>query len=1028
MTAVDGKYKQQVNPMFGAVAGIVTENYFRNSGIVDGNNVEGGEIDFAQEEESLQTGDVIKKAKQNTQLGQQIWQEWKREQAQLEGLPSDEYLLTQQPPNGEQLAAIGGLAKEAYALANPDTIDRIEIKDEGGNTQTGYQLKPHAPKALADTYSALSEPFQSHEIPPVNSVSHSGQPQFEAKTRARKTTTATGIKDPGQRIKEASKNFHAMERIEDRGREKVFYSQAVPAILAGYETVSTTIKEETLTNKFRAGKTYTTLTFDLETLASNDADTIQMKAYDVGASRARGLVQEKLNNMQLLEEQIREEQEAERTNEAKLNSLIDQYEEAIQISPASIYRSDVRTLLETLQTSSRYSNQILHGTYATQMLTGRLQLQQNKWNPQGNTRLRYVVGGPNRVRFTPGSNSHTEQNFKEGMVAHFFAKDEGQYLKPHARLRQFGEWQTGQTVGKVSWNEAVAAGKELFEAYNAIPDEALVGAREVLKGLNATSEVKLGEAIAPLKEIPNLPAFSPETTTTLDKLGADELPYMIDYLQMIYQWNEGKPFSSTAEIEVDGITHGLSSNAMALGIESMALRAGAINPDPDRKLSPIEEAVGLEAVAGDVRDAMKAYMIEQAQTLAEGGNYSNADGLIKVAMQAVEDRDNFLKKSPMTLGYGQELNSLKQHVRTTMSTGKRADQITKLLEQNGISQQEGITYLHALLVDSLETALHPRILETSRQLRANNLISTLTDEILYYDNGSGFRSNIAALEDVKEKRKQSRFTVKNEAGEQISSPSVDIYTEEAAGSATRQYQPGGDKIPGGFGHGRSVPTMAQTYDAAMISGLGTGQTHADIEKRVKSAGYKYSIQPVFDAAKADFATVGYVRDAMNREWVKSLKENDYVGQIMGPGGWYDQTMTKFRKDLRELPKDQPIEIAPDNKWRGIYYFLNNAKGAASMYRGSRSRVEEKQVTDKDGKPTSGKKEVEAIYGILKNEYGIVAGNVTQLTPEQILGVVEIVSQSLRVDKRNKDLARDVKRDREELFKKIKQNDVWQVDY
>ena len=1027
----EGKYEQRVNPLFGAVAGLVTENYFRNSGVVDGNNVEGGEIDFGETEQS-QPGEeeVIKKAKQNTQLGRQVWQEWKREQAQLEGLPSDEHLLNQPQPSSDQLAAIGGLAKEAYAAANPDLVSRVEVKDPEGNTQVGFQLTAQAPKAFADGYKALSQPFESHEIPPLYSPTRSGQPQFEAKTRARATTTATGIKDPGRRIKEASQNYHEMKRIEDPGREKIFYTQAIPAILAGYEAVSPAIIEDTLTNPFRVGKTYTTLTFDLDQLPPGESDLVQADAYDVGVKRARGVVQEKLNNMQLLEEAIRDEQDAENPNQAKINALIDKYEKTIQVSPAQIYRSDVRTLLETLQTSANYSGKVLHGTYATQMLTGRLQLQQNKWNPQGNTRLRFVTGGPNQVRFTPGSNSVVERNFKEAMVSHFFPKESGAHLKPHKRLEQFADWKAGRSTGKVSWQAAVKAGKELNEIYNGIGADALAQTREILVGLNASSDIKLGEAIKPLQDIAGqLPQFSEETTAMLKDLGADELPYLIDWLQQIYHWDQGKPFRSSSEIEVDGITHGIASNALALGIESMALRAGAINPDPNRKLTPLEEAVGLDAVAGDVRDVMKDFMTNEAEILANGGNSQNADGLVKIAMQALEDRENYLKKSPMTLGYGQELNSLKQHVRATMATGKRAGQITQLLENNKIDQSEALDYLHALLVQSLEQALHPRVLETARQLRANNLMSTLTDEILYYDNGSGFRSNITALQDNKEKRKQARFTLKNENGDSLTG-STEIYEAEPAGSATRQYQPGGDHIPGGFGHGRSIPTMAQTYDAAMISGIATGATHADIKKRVASAGYEYSMQPVFDAAKADFATIGYVRDAMNKEWIKSLEQNDYVGQIMGPGGWYDQTITEFQKKLRDLPAGQPVEISPDNKWRGIYYFLNNENGAASMYRGARSRVEEKQTAE-DGEPTSGKKEVKRIYGDLQREYGIQAGRknpVTHLTPDQILGVVKMVSQHLRIRERNVQLANEVKRDRDALFKKIKQEDVWQVDF
>ena len=1037
--AEDGSYKQRVNPMFGAVAGLVTENYFRNSGVVDGNNVAGGEIDFGETEEApLGQEEVIKKAKQNVQLGQQVWQEWKREQAQLDGVPSDEYLISQPQPSADQLAAIGGLAKEAYAAANPDIVSRVEVKDNDGFTQTGFQLTAQAPKILADGYAALAAPFESHEIPPQFVISQSGQPQFEAKTRARATTTATGIKNPGQRIKKASQNYHEMKRVEDAGREKIFYTQAIQGLLTGHLAVADKVISESVTNPYKAGKTYTIQTFDVDAFDRDPdgsaVDSIQAEAYEIGAKRADGLVQERANNLQLIADAIEEEQAKEQPNEARINSLIDDYDKALQVSPAQIWKSDALKLLETMQTSANYSGKVLHGTYATQMLTGRLQLQQNKWNPQGDTRLRFVVGGPNKVRFTPGSTSRAETAFREGMVVHFFDKQNGAHLKPKARLQQFADWQAGRSVGKVSWKAAVAAGKELKEMYDGIDGDSLAQLRTTLGEVQAGTRIPIEESIAGISEAANqFPQLTPETQATLEKLGADELPYLMDYLQLIHQWDQGKPFFSASEIEVDGITHGISSNALALGLESMALRAGAINPDPKRKLTPLESAVGLEAVAGDVRDVMKSFMAEQAEILADGGNNQNADGLVKIAMQALEDRENYLKKSPMTLGYGQELDSLKQHVRKTMATGKRAAQINKILENNKIPQDEALNYLHALLVQSLETALHPRVLEVARNLRANNLLATLTDEILYYDNGSGFRSNITALQDNKEKRKSARFTIKGDDGESLSG-STEIYEAEPAGSATRQYQPGGDHIPGGFGHGRSIPTMAQTYDAAMISGIATGTTHDNIKRRVQAAGYEYSMQPIFDAAKADFATIGYVREAMNKEWIKSLEENDYVGQIMAPGGWYDQTVKKFQQGLSGLPRGVPVPIAPDNKWRGVYYFLNNKRGAQAMYRGARSRQEEKVLTDRDGNPTSGKKEIEQIYGILNNAgikaTGDASKPVTELTPEQINFVVKTISERLSIRNRNLELANDVKRDREKLFAKIRQNadDVWQVDF
>ena len=1160
----------RVNPVFGAVAGLVTENFFRNPS----SNYLTPEIDFQDQVEASPEVDPetaareISSAKDNAKLGSQIWEEWMREKAQLDGLESDQYIIERRKPDNKQLAAMGGLAKHAYARANPDLIEVVPGGKNRGD-QRHYQITQEGVDSLEESYAALSKPFESAEIPPLNAPSQSGQPAYEAKTRAKKQTTATGVKDAGKQIEDAKVAYHNMKRMENANREKIFYSQLTPAILDSLPIVYQATQKDA----------HGALTFDIAAL--NDApDHLFADAYKVGANRAAGLAQQKINQIAALEQDIAAEDNPDRRKQ-----LEKELENTKKLEPAKMYKAEVLKALETMNSSARYSNQILHSTFSTQMLTGRIGIQQNKWNPQNNTMLRFVSGSPNIVGLTPGRKGGAEANFKEAMAAHFVKG--GTDLKPNQRAEAFEAWKNGRDFrigdqafdGKVTWDEAVKAGQDIKQA---LANTDVQGMREALAAIQGGSQVALQESAAPLQQVQGA-QISPTSIATISKIAGKkrgEAPYITDWLQAIADWDAGKPFSTSIEVEVDGITHGMSSNAMALGIEQMATRSGVINPHPDLKLTPADiefditeadinhfverenqrarpssgpeghsaelveyrlakegkalppndtgafswtdyrdkdgtrvdikmldpgkkdvwfrdsvqkakangthdvdvyefwervvwpkgpdgknrplqagdkvvvrplgrvrtedafaqsetkpfskgalvyTAQNLEPtphsdVQGDVRDNMKAVMQKEARQMAKtmisSADEAGVSKLVELAGLAIQDRENYLKKSPMTLGYGQEVQSLKMHVKTTINASPDINTIIND-PSNDVDLNGAVDYLHALLVESLNQSLDPRVLEVADQLRVNNVLATLTDIPIQYTNASGFTSSITKAWDVPDSVEYATF---KEQGKDIATP---IYTEKyASGSTPRTYQEGGKAIPGGFGHGRVVPTVAQTYDANMMSGIVTGQTGKRLEDGVKGRGYDYSFLPVFDAAKVDLAHLDLVREAMNREWWEGIKRTDYVGEIMGPGGWYDQTLRDFRQKIADLPQHTKVAISPNNEWRGMFYYINDFKHVKKMF--------EKYHPNGEGDAEfTGFEETKAFFSALRSG-GIKAPfpgdpEVTELTPYQMNLLVDEMMEQLKVKQRNQKIASDVKRAREQLFKKVRERDILQVD-
>ena len=197
--------------------------------------------------------------------------------------------------------------------------------------------------------------------------------------------------------------YNEMPRMENLTREKLFYTQLAPAILASIPIVY----EATQTDA------YGQLTFNIDAL-SQAPPNLFADAYKVGPARAAGLAQQKVNQIKQLELDILVED-----NEGRRKQLEEELENTKKLSPAKMYRQEVMKALEAMNSSARYSNQLLHNTFSTQMLTGRIGIQQNKWNPQNNTMLRFVSGSPNIVSLTPGRSGGAERNFQEAMAAHF---------------------------------------------------------------------------------------------------------------------------------------------------------------------------------------------------------------------------------------------------------------------------------------------------------------------------------------------------------------------------------------------------------------------------------------------------------------------------------------------------------------------------------------------------------------------------------------------------------------------------------
>ena len=989
-----------VDPTFTTVATLATEKFFVNQALGKTTETTANVDEMFNQDPAEEVGaqaDIPTKAKGITQLGRQIWEEYMREKAARDGVPSDEYLLNRKPPPREELDYVGAMMKEAYSEANPDMVIRAPGPDGQVHftpTNKGLELMK-----AADDYAG--NPFDfGNEVKPLNQPSPArGQPQFEARTYTREFTT-----DPVSRardknlgvITEARENLGAMGRKADtRGKAITFQNG-----LAGIDEAI---------NYFESVRGH-----PFEQPAP-EAQTIFADTYQVGREKFESLLGEKRRlrtAAQIAQSKIIEAKNPDQR--AYLESVAREAQEAFEAYDAEqVYKGVINKFIESMNTIARYDNQVAYNTFYTIMMNGRLGMQQNKLNPQTDKNVRFVMRVADKpVTVFPADGAHyATKSFKEIATVLFL---DGKLDHPQTRLTKFNEQYNGPRMKKL-----IQLGKEL-NGLQITPEQA-TAAGDLLRSI----EIRNKDGNNIINMPPGLrqatkPQYSQELQEELAAHDAEERPYIMEFLMDLANYDNakqtGRPFTTTYEAEMDGITHGVASNGAALGVQETMKRAGALHVG-NRKLM-VEGKV-----EGDLRAQLRDTIETRAdQMAADMGAGNNIAAFVEMANLAVQDRPNYLKKPPMTFIYGQELKNLKGAVQETMYTGPKAGEIQSIINEKGIDPEKAENFLHGLLVDSLVETLNPRAVRVSRQLRANNVIATITGVPLYYDNTMGFRSYFGK-KDVVQDPSRAELEIIGSDGPQ--SRPVYSYQEELTGGAVRQR--GTTKQYGGWGHGQVIPGVVQAYDGNMISKTASGPSFKRMEERAHRRGHVHSWLPVFDAAKTNLANIDLVRDEMNKNWWDGITGTSFVGQIMGPGGWADNAIQQSKQDLKQYKPDDKIRI-DQGQYQGLNLLFDN-KQLDQLYE-SVYPVAEKLYSDAKELKKAAKKKAEYFREDVRLKTGIDLTDKapTELPVMDIRQLQEMLINDLDIVRQNKNISNETERARTEAFKKVRPELITQVDF
>ena len=958
-----------IDPEFGRILSLTVEDFLYRQSQQEGIVAQDPD-EFLLDEAQQGTGAEITKATQNDQLGRDVYRNWMRQKAFIEGRPTDSYLTEEKNINPNTFTFIGDMAKEIYSEGNPDMLTRLPDQADG---QVRFQLSPTAIKALADVNKEANDLYGAREVKPLNAVSETAQPQFEGRTQVRRITTGIDKLGDTRQVDEAMQNYHSVSYVNDPMREKIM------------------------------------LKFGLMGMLRHGTNDPFANMFDIGSERQQEVVstKEKLNA-----DAERELDPAKKAAKAT---------KAAEYNVNDILTRDKKKFINTLGAISKYSGRPNHLTFSMQALTGRTHIQQTKYNPQAHKATRFVVGGGNIAAWKPGSGI-LDSNFKEVMASLFLqdpqsvaAKD----LTTEERIRLFNK---AYKEGKL--DSYIAAGQELENTL------ANFNVEEVRKTLADLLEIPDNEQRAQVRQqLQRDHGRHDVTPGVISLIGKDEhSPYKAEALIELAKYDRavknGTQMQSTLNVEMDGKTHGPATNAALLGVREMAMRTGLLRAQ-DYKVTDLADsrvALGID---------MQDHVDSMAGTLFK---FDELPAYKQILTSAIKDKPNFLKKSPMTLGYGQELGSLRMHVEATVFTGPQSAEIKDIYTKNNLNPQDVVTFLHTMLVNSLFNVMDQKIDEVPRLLRANNLVSILTNEVLYMENAMGFKSYAAA---------RQTQPIEEEAGYRIAKDgkverrSAKFYKSEAEGTALRKYRPDEDAVPGGYGHGRVIPIAVQSYDGNMVSKTGSGRSWDTISSRSKARGASSPfVLPIFDAFKTDLLSLDTVRQEANKNWVNGLREHSYITSIMQD--WYKEIATKVRQDFSEKDPNEVVQINDDNKWRGINWLFNKYT-EDKMPKPNMQKMLKKVLDIRPKKPKETIAEYEKFVGqmasaSMKNIYKAMKAegipqNFTQLTNKQIQLLINIVVREIQLTKRNNRMVSKIKHDKSKLFDEFARNqrEARQVD-
>ena len=402
------------------------------------------EVDSAEEQED--------RAKGNERVGRAVYQEWMREKAVQDGQESDYYLLTKPEPDKQTMEYVGGLLKEAYYESlggdNQTKLLRESIWDPKKQRKVaGYQPSTGLMRDMRESQAALGKPFEGNEIKPRTTPAKAGtagQQSFEGRTQTKKKVSNLAAQPQGKdlRVMDAARdNLSAMATHIDTRAEGIMYQNGIVALNQAMAYFSEQVKAlpDKVDEAWESDPDDPNTLFPVAAPSAPEGQPDLANWWNVGSKQLDKQIGKKRSlfvDYQLAEakvNEVRSKGQPTELFEERAQAALDTFK---GFDPAQVYRTELNKVIEDLNTISRYTNRDNFNTYQVQMGQGRMNMQQNRYNPQTRKNVRFATRSDHKgVRIHPRARSGwAYNNFAEVAASMLFGADK---LHTRGRIREF---------------------------------------------------------------------------------------------------------------------------------------------------------------------------------------------------------------------------------------------------------------------------------------------------------------------------------------------------------------------------------------------------------------------------------------------------------------------------------------------------------------------------------------------------------------------------------------------------------------
>lgn len=860
-------------------------------------------------------------------FGRKAFQTIRRDRAYRNGEPTDSYLEDYQGTTPAAFEAISHTILDLYANIAPNMVTVNEGNWAEGRAKT-YELSPEG-RLILDKSIVKVPDFKADFL---QTKPTDGAYQYE--NSLLKTSTGVVPSPESQALAETRDNMSSVPIVIDKRRGDLI-------LMLGVSAFGTTPMQ------FRSGGevNYTQNMIDIgpQRIAKIQAiaprmiaerDQLMGKAETASGPRQLAL----LDEVAAKDESIARFLETGTNPETGTNSM------------RALFFQEANKSLEVLSTILNQGDKPFYHTFVTQTVTQRLHtLQQGTF--QQHHLMRQAVGSGVKYAVKPLGGSQIETNFLENVSVIFF---NGGKLKPEAQLSTaLGHIRSNSPTYKGAVAMGTKLKKYLSEFNRDKAQAAIAGLRVTPKGL---------EGIKGLVDVrPEGMAADVELNRFLETLASQPKSHhnsiqVLDYLMALSDYEAARIEGTSAHlsvspVEIDGISNGLASFVLSLGLEDQQYRTGVLRAEGANEVLgfwkdlPSTGDLSIDSeYKGDLRDTLdqmlKQNLSNEVSSLVmfqkefqEEHNYSEEDipALRKLLELANQDKANFRKSPMLTFAYGQEAHNLIDSVYDTITSNPVLLASAEAFP-NGGGVVAAANFLQGVRHQALEFSLGPDVMEMQGLLKEGVEYGQLYGTAISVNNPAGGSTSFTGKEtqytgatsDLKTTKpidktsgkqgkrddslnrriakadrqgnKKLAETLRGQLSTSGSGGTSSMLVKEKVSRRTPLASRGG--ISGGQARGQVGPAMAQSLDGAAMVKTFSGDSW---KKMSAAVGGQPFLLPIFDAIIPDLGSQHVAREAINKNWFDMASKaqifkdfGDSVGKAASEGPAIFRKLAKER--------------------------------------------------------------------------------------------------------------------------------------